>query len=60
MTQMYSHAHRLLALALVGSSPKDLPPPPTSITGSTVPYVVDRIIQQGKEANRGRVFIPTG
>jgi hypothetical protein len=32
----------------------------TSFTGSTVPYVVDRIIQQGKEANAGRVFIPTG
>ncbi|PVF96672.1 ribose 5-phosphate isomerase [Serendipita vermifera] len=29
-------------------------------SGSTVPYVVDRIVQQGKEANTGRVFIPTG
>lgn len=28
--------------------------------GSTVPYVVDRIVQQGKEANANRVFIPTG
>lgn len=28
--------------------------------GSTVPYVVERIIQQGKEVNKGRVFIPTG
>ncbi|KAF8603584.1 ribose-5-phosphate isomerase [Ceratobasidium sp. AG-I] len=28
--------------------------------GSTVPYVVDRIIQQGDEINKGRVFIPTG
>lgn len=29
-------------------------------SGSTVPYVVDRIVQQGKEVNSGRVFIPTG
>ncbi|KAG8737043.1 ribose-5-phosphate isomerase rki1 [Ceratobasidium sp. 414] len=29
-------------------------------SGSTVPYVVDRIIQQGDEVNKGRVFIPTG
>ncbi|TFK19608.1 ribose-5-phosphate isomerase [Coprinopsis marcescibilis] len=29
-------------------------------SGSTVPYVVDRIFQQGKEVNKGRVFIPTG
>lgn len=29
-------------------------------SGSTVPYVVERIVQQGKEANAGRVFIPTG
>ncbi|KAG8757743.1 ribose-5-phosphate isomerase rki1 [Serendipita sp. 396] len=29
-------------------------------SGSTVPYVVDRIVQQGPEANQGRVFIPTG
>ncbi|KAF8625697.1 hypothetical protein AX15_005266 [Amanita polypyramis BW_CC] len=29
-------------------------------SGSTVPYVVERIVQQGKEANRERVFIPTG
>lgn len=28
--------------------------------GSTVPYVVDRIVQQGLEANKGRVFVPTG
>ncbi|KAF9527253.1 ribose-5-phosphate isomerase [Crepidotus variabilis] len=29
-------------------------------SGSTVPYVVERIIAQGKEVNKGRVFIPTG
>jgi len=29
-------------------------------SGSTVPYVVDRIVEQGIEANKGRVFIPTG
>ncbi|KAF6760475.1 ribose-5-phosphate isomerase [Ephemerocybe angulata] len=29
-------------------------------SGSTVPYVVERIVQQGQEANKGRVFIPTG
>jgi len=29
-------------------------------SGSTVPYVVDRIISQGEQVNRGRVFIPTG
>lgn len=29
-------------------------------SGSTVPYVVDRIIAQGPEVNKGRVFIPTG
>ncbi|ORY25342.1 ribose 5-phosphate isomerase A-domain-containing protein [Naematelia encephala] len=29
-------------------------------SGSTVPYVVDRIVAQGPEANRHRVFIPTG
>lgn len=29
-------------------------------SGSTVPYVVERILQQGREANTGRVFIPTG
>jgi hypothetical protein len=29
-------------------------------SGSTVPYVVDRIIQQGDKVNKGRVFIPTG
>jgi len=29
-------------------------------SGSTVPYVVERIFAQGKELNRGRVFIPTG
>jgi hypothetical protein len=28
--------------------------------GSTVPYVVERIIQQGSEANKNRVFIPSG
>ncbi|KAF9515356.1 hypothetical protein BS47DRAFT_1361073 [Hydnum rufescens UP504] len=28
--------------------------------GSTVPYVVERIIAQGQEANKDRVFIPTG
>ncbi|KAF8880511.1 ribose-5-phosphate isomerase [Infundibulicybe gibba] len=27
---------------------------------STVPYVVERIVLQGKEANKDRVFIPTG
>ncbi|KAF8956598.1 ribose-5-phosphate isomerase [Flammula alnicola] len=29
-------------------------------SGSTVPYVVERIVQQGPELNKGRVFIPTG
>lgn len=29
-------------------------------SGSTVPYVVERIIAQGTEINKGRVFIPTG
>ncbi|KAH6874256.1 ribose 5-phosphate isomerase A-domain-containing protein [Coprinopsis sp. MPI-PUGE-AT-0042] len=29
-------------------------------SGSTVPYVVDRIVEQGEELNKGRVFIPTG
>lgn len=29
-------------------------------SGSTVPYVVDRIVAQGPKANKARVFIPTG
>jgi len=29
-------------------------------SGSTVPYVVERIVQQGQEVNSRRVFIPTG
>jgi ribose 5-phosphate isomerase A len=29
-------------------------------TGSTVPYVVERIFGQGPELNNDRVFIPTG
>ena len=29
-------------------------------TGSTVPYVVERIVGQGPELNKDRVFIPTG
>ncbi|PFH47572.1 hypothetical protein AMATHDRAFT_6628 [Amanita thiersii Skay4041] len=29
-------------------------------SGSTVPYVVDRIVQQGVDVNKDRVFIPTG
>ncbi|KZV62239.1 ribose-5-phosphate isomerase [Peniophora sp. CONT] len=29
-------------------------------SGSTVPYVVERIVAQGPEVNRDRVFIPTG
>lgn len=29
-------------------------------SGSTVPYVVERIVQQGKELNSGRIFLPTG
>lgn len=29
-------------------------------SGSTVPYVVDRIIAQGIDANKSRVFVPTG
>ena len=28
--------------------------------GSTVPYVVERIVAQGRDINRDRVFIPTG
>jgi ribose 5-phosphate isomerase len=30
------------------------------ISGSTVPYVVERILQQGNELNNDRVFLPTG
>ena len=30
------------------------------LAGSTVPYVVERILAQGAEANKDRVFIPTG
>jgi ribose 5-phosphate isomerase A len=30
------------------------------IPGSTVPYVVERIVAQGPELNKDRVFIPTG
>jgi len=29
-------------------------------SGSTVPYVVDRIVAQGQEVNASRVFLPTG
>ncbi|KAI0367294.1 ribose 5-phosphate isomerase [Pilatotrama ljubarskyi] len=29
-------------------------------SGSTVPYVVERIVSQGKAVNKDRVFIPTG
>ncbi|KAF8132420.1 ribose-5-phosphate isomerase [Boletus edulis] len=29
-------------------------------SGSTVPYVVERIMQQGTELNKARIFIPTG
>ncbi|KAH7890421.1 ribose-5-phosphate isomerase [Phlebopus sp. FC_14] len=29
-------------------------------SGSTVPYVVERIVSQGKELNKDRIFIPTG
>ncbi|WWC87270.1 ribose-5-phosphate isomerase [Kwoniella dendrophila CBS 6074] len=29
-------------------------------SGSTVPYVVDRIVAQGFQANKDRVFLPTG
>ncbi|KAK0437821.1 ribose 5-phosphate isomerase A-domain-containing protein [Armillaria borealis] len=29
-------------------------------SGSTVPYVVERIVMQGYQANKDRVFIPTG
>ncbi|KAF8271114.1 ribose-5-phosphate isomerase [Lactarius quietus] len=29
-------------------------------SGSTVPYVVERILQQGEERNRDRIFLPTG
>ncbi|KAJ8469506.1 hypothetical protein ONZ51_g8962 [Trametes cubensis] len=29
-------------------------------SGSTVPYVVERIVAQGKAVNKDRVFIPTG
>ena len=32
----------------------------TKRLGSTVPYVVERIVQQGVEANEKRVFVPTG
>lgn len=30
------------------------------LPGSTVPYVVERIVQQGRDINETRVFIPTG
>ncbi|THG95614.1 hypothetical protein EW145_g7927 [Phellinidium pouzarii] len=29
-------------------------------SGSTVPYVVERIVAQGEQVNRDRVFLPTG
>ncbi|CAL1710599.1 unnamed protein product [Somion occarium] len=29
-------------------------------SGSTVPYVVERIVAQGSEVNKDRIFIPTG
>jgi len=29
-------------------------------SGSTVPYVVERILQQGEEHNKDRIFLPTG
>lgn len=29
-------------------------------SGSTVPYVVERIVQQGWKVNQGRWFVPTG
>ncbi|PWN42369.1 ribose 5-phosphate isomerase [Ceraceosorus guamensis] len=29
-------------------------------SGSTVPYVVERIVQQGKDLNASRIFLPTG
>jgi len=29
-------------------------------SGSTVPYVVDRIVAQGHEVNKDRIFLPTG
>lgn len=29
-------------------------------SGSTVPYVVERIQAQGKDVNASRVFLPTG
>ncbi|KAI4519028.1 ribose 5-phosphate isomerase A-domain-containing protein [Schizophyllum commune] len=29
-------------------------------SGSTVPYVVERIVAQGADANRDRIFVPTG
>jgi ribose 5-phosphate isomerase A len=51
--------NRLSVLAQVCSLERDFKQP-THLVGSTVPYVVDRIVQQGKEANTGRVFIPTG
>jgi len=31
-----------------------------SHVGSTVPYVVERILQQGEEHNKDRIFLPTG
>jgi len=30
------------------------------VKGSTVPYVVEKIVAQGAEANHGRIFLPTG
>lgn len=32
----------------------------TATIGSTVPYVVERIVAQGPIVNKDRVFIPTG
>ena len=31
-----------------------------SLSGSTVPYVVERIVAQGEKLNHERVFLPTG
>ncbi|KAI6026488.1 ribose 5-phosphate isomerase A-domain-containing protein [Pisolithus microcarpus] len=52
---------------LTNAIPRPVPMPvptgsavPSYYPGSTVPYVVERIVQQGEQLNKDRVFIPTG
>jgi hypothetical protein len=51
----------LLPACVVGISSDDIRLKVIGIgSGSTVPYVVERILAQGSEVNKDRVFIPTG